>query len=270
VNNYYDFLEKLVEDFLPILRKVGLDSVYFGGGSPNYFPVSKLKHILDLLDEFDIERSIDLEPTVIIDELYDEISRFDFVDLGVQSFDQSILSECRRRYASPEDVAEVVEKLKQHNRTQHVGIDILYKLTDSDTKERFEKDFEISKKLNLDWVSFGTEYSHVTEETQEYLKKNCRRDNRDLFGRGMSLRKSELKENIYMRKHMWCYENDVDSVIGLGAHKNSIHPTCSALYIDGLRHDVLSSNEDRYELFVKNETRTHHWGANIRELYPLE
>jgi hypothetical protein len=223
-----------------------------------------------LLDEFDIERSIDLEPTVIIDGLYDEISRFDFVDLGVQSFDQSILSECRRRYASPEDIAEVVEKLKRRNRTQNVGIDLLYKLTDSDTKERFEKDFEIAEKLNLDWISFGTEYSRVTEEALKYLKTYRSRDNSGLFIRGRSLRKVGLKENIYMRNHAWCYEIDLGSVIGLGAHKNSIHPTCSALYIDGLRHDVLSSNEDDYELFVKDEARARHWGANIRELYPLE
>ena len=94
-------------------KKIHLQSIYFGGGTPSLAPLSTLQEVMhsiykaehapfQLVDESNVEITIEMDPGTFDETYLESIKQMGFnrISLGVQSFDDNILSNLGRVHRS--------------------------------------------------------------------------------------------------------------------------------------------------------------------------
>ncbi|NEQ82186.1 MAG: coproporphyrinogen III oxidase [Moorea sp. SIO2I5] len=155
-----------------------LDTVFFGGGTPSLLTVEQLAKILDTLDRrfgiaADAEISMEMDPgTFTKDQLtgYRDLG-VNRVSLGVQAFQDKLLSNCGRTHDS-KDIVTAIELIDQVE-VPEFSLDLISGLPDQ-TLEQWQECLEITVKIAPTHISsydlvlepvtaFGRQYTSGTK-----------------------------------------------------------------------------------------------------------
>ena len=142
-----------------------INSIHFGGGTPNFLSAENLKKVISTICQFRTNSffgSIEVDPRTVSFEQLDvllslEVKRFSF---GIQDFDLDV-QQAINRLQSKEMIAQIVQYLRSHN-VESINFDLIYGLpkqsiaTVSDT---FSKVVD----LNPDMIAFYS-YAHLPEK----------------------------------------------------------------------------------------------------------
>ncbi len=169
---------KLVSDYIKSLKneitismkecnanKVKVESIHFGGGTPSLLKANQLDDILNTISKFvnidTAEIIFEMNPKFVKSELLAYLSEWKncTVNLGVQSFDNSVLSSMNRRYNCL-DVLRIVELVKE--KTNSLGIDYICGWHTADFKT-LETDLKYIEFIHPDHIS----------QYPLYTKSNC-------------------------------------------------------------------------------------------------
>lgn len=125
---FYSELPKEIKSLLPVIEKQPVRSVYFGGGTPNFY-----EDLRNLQPSFDLLRHVKCDEKVI--ELHTSLpitdktvavlkkENFTTVILGIQTFDEKKLKAENRIVNQANNIEKIIEKLK--NAGMNVGVDLL-------------------------------------------------------------------------------------------------------------------------------------------------
>lgn len=156
-----------------LTRYKKVNTVYFGGGTPNKMAIESLRLIIGVLGESFASakaRVIELNPSYLTDVYIDEINKLGFtlVTLGVQTFDVPTLIKMKRLPVNFDRINDIITRLKNGG-TRYVSLDIMaflqtYSIRDiNDLEEDLKKAFQ----LDIDFVTVYPELNLIN------LDKKC-------------------------------------------------------------------------------------------------
>lgn len=183
--NSYGGLESIFGDYVNALVKEieraatgpdgGLDSVYFGGGTPTVLGANDIAKILTAVERSlgigsDAEATIEANPgTVDYQKLLDLRSAgFNRLSLGIQSFDDKFLRSIGRIH----DCAQAMEAYEAARRAgfDNIGIDLIYALP-GQTVDHWNRTLDQAIKLSPEHVSLygltieaGTRFGELRDQ----------------------------------------------------------------------------------------------------------
>jgi len=161
------YLISLLKDIDINYKKNNLSTLYFGGGTPSVLPIEHVKKIFSKFnfeDNAEITFEINPENADInyLSALKDMgINR---LSIGIQTFNDDILSAINRKHNSQEAI-KAVNTAKEAG-FKNISADLIYGLPNQ-TIEMFEKDLNMLKKLDLEHISL---YGLKIEENSVYGK----------------------------------------------------------------------------------------------------
>lgn len=182
---YNEYLPQQIKFYTPLLEKNIIESWFFGGGTPNLMDASTMDYIFSLLPKKFIEegeRTIEIHPAYFTDEQLSILQKYNFtsVILGIQSFNQEYIKRQNRDYASKEEIAILIKKLKQAN--IKVAIDLIMFLDNEKFNENIEStnnDLEIIKELMPNEVSIAVNYKYRNKLKDNALKSVIKNNHLD-------------------------------------------------------------------------------------------
>ena len=158
--NDYEIMEKYVNKIINQIRLCSLphqyETIYLGGGTPNYLPNELLNKLLNCLNKYlnkNYEFTIECNPDLVTDLqvqifVQNNVNR---ISLGVQSTNNEILKEMRRTH-NIEQVQTAIDLLHKYN-IHNISCDFIYDLPNT-TLNDLENEIEFLKKNKIPHVSF--------------------------------------------------------------------------------------------------------------------
>ena len=149
-----------------------IDTIYFGGGTPNSITIEDFLYIRDMFKElFDSATNIVIEinpafvKTDYLKRLCEEVKPT-LVSFGIQSFDKDSLTFQGRPYCSPEKLKTLVKTCKEHD--VYTSIDLMCYLKNYSKEDFpiFEKDYEIAQQMGLDFFTVYPELNLVLKQDE--------------------------------------------------------------------------------------------------------
>jgi coproporphyrinogen III oxidase-like Fe-S oxidoreductase len=220
---YFANLKREVE--LYIERSFRFSDFYFGGGTPTVL-MDELLSFIDFLKQYFNVKQISLETTQreINPEMLAALKKagVNRLSIGVQSFDNDLLSAMGRLVGSGE---EAIEKLKMaQGQFDTVNADFIFNFP-TQTVAQFEKDVAIFKSLGLDQSTFYPlmPSPHKKSRLERRFQKVETSREKDFYD--VILR--ELYQAGYKASTAWCFSRgdrlideyiiDYDDYVGVGA-----------------------------------------------------
>ncbi len=179
VNKYIATLIEEIKNYKAYF--VNIDTIYIGGGTPNYLDLDNLEKLLSFISSLKInfkEFSIELNPELITLEQVRLFAKYKInrVSLGMQTTDKKGL-ELLNRHHKLEDVLNAVKMLKDNGIT-NINIDLIYGYFNQ-TLNAVKKDIAFIKELDIKHISA---YSLILEnETLLNRTHNISELNEDLI-----------------------------------------------------------------------------------------
>ena len=157
---FKEFLPKEIDKYLPIINENVVQSIYFGGGTPNYRgDLDQLIPSFEKLKDIKCaEKTIELHTGwKITDDQLKLLQSYGFttIILCVQTFDKNLLAEVNRYHEYDNNVEELIQKI--HQLDMNVGMDFLYFPKKSSCTEN-DLNILSSFKENPDEITFSTIY----------------------------------------------------------------------------------------------------------------
>ena len=163
--NYKDYYSSYINEYLPkainnykdIFNIKPAKFFYFGGGTPNLFTAQDVKKTLSLIPNFNkIKQKIaDINPAYLNIKTLNAFIEMGFTCLcfGIQSFDKETLCKNNRDAIDLEKLKKYIDIC--HDNNVYTSIDLMCYLNhyNADDIGILEKDLEISKELNLDFIA---------------------------------------------------------------------------------------------------------------------
>ena len=162
-NQYIKKILIEIENFKDIIKNNEIESIYFGGGSPQLMgeDVEKIfEKLFSYMKKKPKEVNFELFPKNYDQTLMKSLKKFvTRISIGVQCFNDSILKEMGR-LTSKKEMIEFITKVKQIG-FEKINLDFIYGLYINNPNE-FKSDFEEFLKLDPDHVTFQP--LHYTNE----------------------------------------------------------------------------------------------------------
>ncbi len=146
-----------------VAASVPFHTVYLGGGTPSVLTVAQMETLMATLRNHyvvadDVEATVEMNPEDIVSGAYAADAHsllalrmmFNRVSLGIQSFDDQLLSIIRRRHNSSHAI-EAVHKLQDAGFT-NISVDLIYGLP-GQTLEMWERDLDKAFSLGIQHLS---------------------------------------------------------------------------------------------------------------------
>lgn len=158
------YIDRLLEELASYGDALtGVDTVYFGGGTPNAVEVGLLKKLFFKLKDkltASVETTIELNPELINEKLVDVLREYHItrVSLGVQTVHPRSLALLNRRHTA-EDVTRAVWLLKSKG-IHNINLDFMFGLPDTDLSI-VERDLDFALSLPITHISY---YSLIIED----------------------------------------------------------------------------------------------------------
>lgn len=180
--NSYPGLESIFDDYVyALIREIrassgnGLDSVYFGGGTPTILAASELSAILDAIQGSlgitnGAEVTIEANPGTVDEMKLSQLRNagFNRLSIGVQSFDDEFLSSIGR--AHTRDQARDAYRSARQAGFDNVGIDLIFALP-GQSLAHWSNTLDTAIELNPEHISLyelsieeGTRFSKLCAE----------------------------------------------------------------------------------------------------------
>ncbi|MDO4778167.1 MAG: radical SAM family heme chaperone HemW [Tissierellia bacterium] len=200
VEKYVEYLKREINFYRG--KKIEIDSIFIGGGTPSYIDSKYIKDImLEVYSVFEVdadsEISIEMNPntiskTKIEDYLEVNINRF---SLGVQTFDDEILKILGRGHKRIDIIKDI--KMMRGSGVKNISIDMMMGNPKQDM-DILKFDVSNALSLNVEHISY---YSLILEERTlfEYWLKHGKIElfDDDLEREMYHFVKTKLKENGY-------------------------------------------------------------------------
>ncbi|MFO7754564.1 MAG: radical SAM family heme chaperone HemW [Bacteroidales bacterium] len=285
-------LKKEIELRKGYLEKEGIETVYFGGGTPSVLSVSELGNILETISiHFDVadgaEITVELNPDDINKTYADELkkSAVNRISLGIQSWDNNILKMLNRRHTAAQ-AGEAIRLIHQAG-IDNISADLLYGIPGmssetwvSGLKKTLDYDIKHLSAYHLT-IEEGTVFGRMKEagELQETDEEESERQfavlleicSRNDF---IQYEISNFCKEGYYSKHNTNYWRRVP-YLGLGPSAHSFNGETRQWNVAGLteyikyieRGEVPATVEtlglrDRYNEYIMTSLRTM-WGADL-------
>ena len=172
INRKNEYLSALISEIKSKYKNEKLDTIYFGGGTPSLLEPDEIENILSCFkyDE-STEITIEVNPETITTEKLLEIKKIGFnrISLGVQTFDNNLLSAIGRNH-NEEKIYQAIQSIKDSG-FNNISIDLIYGLPNQ-TLDGFKKDIKKAIELNIQHIS---SYGLKIEE-DSFLGKNMPSD----------------------------------------------------------------------------------------------
>ncbi|MBQ7287972.1 MAG: radical SAM family heme chaperone HemW [Candidatus Gastranaerophilales bacterium] len=247
------YLNSLTKEIKELYKGEILKTIYFGGGTPSLLDVKDIKNILNLFNfNSKTEITLELNPHLITKEKLLSLKEVGInrLSIGVQSFDNEILSEIGRTHSAKE-IYKTIENIKEIG-FENFSIDLMYGLPNQ-TLEIWEETLKKALEINPAHISLyglkiedGTYYS-------KHLPKNLPDD--DMQAKMYELAIEILsknyihyefsnfaKEEKYFSNHNLCYWN-CKNYYGFGLSASG--------YIENKRY----TNTFNFSEYIKNPTK---------------
>lgn len=231
------WLEVVIQEAKEALEKekeldpsFSLDTLYFGGGTPNVLSVSQLQRLSAVFVPYlsdTYEWSMECNPELVTVEQAKAMQALGInrVSLGGQSFDDRLLCRIGRHHSSDE-IVQAVEIFKAQG-IDNISLDLIYGLPDQ-SLEQVQADVEKFLELDLPHLSI---YSLQIDEGSLFYKQGVENIDEDLEADMYEAICRRLKEAGYIHyeissfckpdrysRHNLAYWSDVDFLgIGCGA-----------------------------------------------------
>ncbi len=174
---YLDCLETEITSMLSGPHAV--ETLFIGGGTPNYLPASHLERLLSLLRKWlplkaGAEFSIECNPEDFTSERMDVLAKYDInrVSLGIQSFQAEHLKTLERGH-NPETVVDVVQRLRKRG-FENVSFDLIFAVP-GQSLEDWNSTLERAIHLEPEHVStYGLTFEKGTSFWTRRLKQDIR------------------------------------------------------------------------------------------------
>jgi len=235
--NYVDAIEKEIKLYSSFLTNIKFEAVYFGGGTPNIFCEKGSKRLIDkVLSDLPItkeaEVSIEVYPwkKMLRDKLnlYKDIG-INRVSVGVQDFDDEVISFTGRKYTGKEAI-DIVEEAKNLFRT--VNIDLICGLP---KQTKWKETLETTLKLNPSQITL-----------QPFSNRHP----------GIKFNLPNYKETLPSLKSM------------IEMYDFACHMLKEANYTQTSRHQFILEGEHKYEEMITNSALRLGIGAHSISLLP--
>lgn len=135
---------------------VPVETVYLGGGTPNFLTWQELEYLFDFIRKYvpmtpECEISCELNPELLTYDKWKVISQFATrASLGVQSFNRNIRSKLMRR-CSERQLKNAFEIIAE-SPLKHFNIDLIYGISGVQWAE-FEEDLRLALNYGVDHIS---------------------------------------------------------------------------------------------------------------------
>ncbi len=259
ISKYVSFLEKEILSYRDKYKDI--ETIYIGGGTPNYLPYDLLSHLLDTIDIFSInlnikEYSIEINPDLLTEDQAKLFKKHNInrVSIGAESFNNDVLLKLGRTH-NRETIFEAVRILKNVG-IENINVDLIF-AHPYDSFELIKENLNEFYKLDIPHISY---YSLILEDKtiMSYLYNNNKLElidedvSADMYEYIMSdLSKhgyNQYEISNYSRKgfesiHNMIYWLDLE-YIGCGLNASG--------YLDNIRY-TNSSNFSDYYIGIKEE-----------------
>lgn len=147
----------------PLPEGMGIDTIYFGGGTPSQLTIAQLHQIFDAIYKYN--KVYPLTPSPLTPEITIEMNPDDVtevfadglcilpvnrVSMGAQTFDDERLKWLHRRHTS-QQVVEAMERLRD-NGIQNISIDLMYGFP-GETLDDWQRDIDAALALGAEHIS---------------------------------------------------------------------------------------------------------------------
>lgn len=167
-NYYYNYLPNLIDEFSEVITSRKLDSVYFGGGTPNLMSADLMREIFDRIPGFkDIPvKGIDLNPAYITEEQIDVMAEYGFTVFcwGVQSFNKDSVKNHERSYVSPRRFKKIVEYTRTKGIYQSADILCYLHKYNIEDVQIYLDDLQQCMDLDLDFMTMAADFHTVASD----------------------------------------------------------------------------------------------------------
>ncbi len=144
-SEYVDLLLKEWNLYLKKNKEIKINSIHFGGGTPNFLYATDLKRLLEILSlnfSDDFIGAIEVDPRSISEEQISVLGQYKFkrVSMGIQDF-SPVVQEKINRIQPFERVKKVTEEFRK-NGFESINFDLIYGLpgqSDETIKDSFQK-----------------------------------------------------------------------------------------------------------------------------------
>lgn len=133
VNTYLDSLEREVSMYAKMLGNLQAGSVYIGGGTPSYLSPAQIRRLFAVLNKYvtiaeGTEISFEVHPENANTALFQVLkeSGVNRINIGVETFDDKILAQERRRHTVQQAV-DAYDLAMQHG-YDNINLDLIYGL----------------------------------------------------------------------------------------------------------------------------------------------
>lgn len=134
-----------------------VNTIYLGGGTPSFVPVSEIEHMIQAVKKnFDVSPDVEITVECNPDDLTANLlSRFrqigiNRLSIGVQSFDDIVLKFMNRVHNS-DDIFRCIEQARQ-NSFENITVDLIYGIP-GQSETYWSKQLEIFEQLELPHLS---------------------------------------------------------------------------------------------------------------------
>lgn len=153
---YLTAINSVIRDFKDVLSDFVLDEVWFGGGTPMLIPVKEFRSLLDEIPNFSRIgiKSIEGHPRLLSDEWVELIIEygFNYVNLGVQTFDAQLLLKVNRDGFNYEELKVKIHRLKSHGITVNLDLIVYLDGITTESLKRFRRDLDLAYDLHPSMV----------------------------------------------------------------------------------------------------------------------
>ena len=247
-----DIADKYISILLNEISELNINNklrtIYIGGGTPSTLNEIQLERLLSSLSKYlenEYEFTVEVNPESVDEEKIKLFSKYGInrVSIGVQSFDNSILTFLGRKH-SYDNVRECVRLLNKYNITNY-SFDFIYGIKGQNIRS-IEKDLDLAISLNPKHLSF---YSLILEDNTVLKIKNYEEEDEDIVREQYDFIFTKLKDNNYDR-----YEVSNFSVKGYESKHNLVYwnndeyyavGVSASSYVNGVRYTT-SRNITKY------------------------
>lgn len=140
-NDYVDLVIAQLENVFSKNKKIHLESIYFGGGTPSLLNDYQCRKIESVFKKYNITSN------EISIEIYPGMCNFDYIkntfftrySIGVQSFDKNKIKKYKRLGYTAKDILSIIENIRKSNTKKVINIDLIF-------------DYELSD-LEIDYIN---------------------------------------------------------------------------------------------------------------------
>ena len=243
-NYFIQELKSSIFNFRDILKNRYVNTLYFGGGTPNIFSIEEIENITKTI--YDIctpnKKIIELNPAYLTEEYLKKICelKYTLITFGIQTFDKSTLQYHNRPYVKKDTIKRYIDICKEYNVKTSIDLMCFLKSYTINDIQYLENDINTTKSLDVDFITIYPE--------QNLIKKD---------GKIAQQFSQYIESKINQKEHIDNYYIDI-SQYGKDNHKIENNPSLVYRYInnkytyDFFRKNILSYYENDFPAAIHN------------------